>query len=65
LTQHCNEIADKARRRTWIPASPNGCNMFKKKSFEEMAVLDAHLEQHGFEAETGKIYILLRDPLLI
>jgi len=31
--------------------------------FKEVAVLDAHLEQYGFDAATGKFYILLRDPL--
>ncbi len=61
LTQHCNEIADKMGCRTWIPASPNGCSMFKKRGFKEVAILDAHIEQYGFRAETGKIYILLRD----
>ena len=35
--------------------------MFKKMGFKEVAVLDAHLERYGYDAATGKIYILLRE----
>lgn len=61
LTRYCNEIADKSRCRTWIPASPNGPNMFKKVDFKEVGVLDTYMERYGFNAATGKMYILLRD----
>jgi len=61
LTKHCNEIADKSGSRTWIPASPNGSNMFQKMGFKQVAILDAHMERYGYDAATGKMYILLRD----
>ncbi|KAE9377959.1 hypothetical protein N431DRAFT_500692 [Stipitochalara longipes BDJ] len=44
----------------WIPASPNGSNMFKMAGFREVAILDAHMERYGYDTATGKMYTLCK-----
>ena len=62
LSLHCNEVADKAGCKTWLPARPKSKKLFGRIGYKELGEIDAHLERFGGIAEEGETWVMVREP---
>jgi len=62
VTRHCNAIADKDGRRTFLPARPSSIKMFTKEGFQTLGTYDCHVERFGGVAEKGMNWFTMRVP---
>ena len=61
LSLHCNEVADKVRCKTWLPARPTSKKLFERIGYKELGEIDAHLERFGGIVEEGKTWVMVRE----
>jgi hypothetical protein len=54
LTKHCNDISDKAKLRTFLPAASTSVGMFRKLGFRDLL--------EGEDLSTANVFPLCREP---
>ena len=61
LTHHCNAIADKTGRKTWVSARPSSVKMFRQCGFKDVAAHNADLKRWGGDTEKEITWLLVRE----
>jgi len=61
LTHHCNAIADKTGRKTWVPARPTSVKMFRQCGFKDVATHNSNLKRWGGNTEKEITWLLVRE----
>ncbi|KAL3425503.1 acetyltransferase [Phlyctema vagabunda] len=61
LTHHCNEISDKAGKKTYLPARPTSRKMFESFGYRVLGKHDSHVERWGENPARGITCAMVRE----